>query len=135
MSSIRFNSVDALPDRWRDQAIAKLGTMPARSREQKQRKSKYGAQRVTVDGIAFDSKRESRRYLVLKDMHASGEIKRFHRQVIFDLDGGIIYRCDFQVFKNDGSVSYQDSKGVSTKEFKIKMRLLRAKFGIEVELV
>jgi hypothetical protein len=132
----RYPSVEALPAHWQEQARRQLG-MRAREAEtaKPQRKSKYGAKRVTVDGIAFDSKRESRRYELLKAMQAAGEIKRFHRQVTFDLEGGVIYICDFQVFHLDDSVVYEDSKGVRTKEFNMKRRMVRARYGVEIILV
>jgi hypothetical protein len=134
MPALRVASIDLLPARYRDSAMRQLG-MRSREPETAKRTSKYGAKRMTVDGIGFDSKRESRRYLTLKDMQANGEIKRFHRQVKFDLEGGVIYICDFQVFHLDDTVVYEDSKGVRTKEFNMKRRMVRARYGVEIVLV
>ena len=131
---LRYASVDQLPPQWRDAAAKQLGHAARREHHGKKR-SKYGAQRVLVDGIWFDSKREARHYALLKHMQLAGEIKRFHRQVIFDLEGGVIYKCDFQVVLNDDSIEYRDAKGVKTKEFAIKRRMVRGRYGVEIILV
>lgn len=53
----------------------------ARRRQQ----SKYGAHKVEVDGIMFDSKKEAVRYSVLKAMEKEGIIWDLQRQVKFVL--------------------------------------------------
>lgn len=132
--SLRYQSLDALPVRWQEAARRQLGTSAPRESESK-RKSKYGSKRITVDGILFDSKREARRYELLKQMHKAGEIQGFHRQVQFDLEGGVIYRCDFLIHHLDGSYVFEDVKGVRTKEFNMKRRMVRARYGVEIVLV
>lgn len=129
---IRFASVEMLPEKWRTQARRQLGHVEKRDAP---KRSKYGAKRITVDGILFDSKREARRYALLKHMQSAGEIKRFHRQVIFDLEGGVIYRCDFLVVHNDDRLEYVDAKGIKTKEFRIKQRMVKGRYGVEISLV
>ena len=47
--------------------------------------SKYNSRKTTVDGITFDSKKEARRYLVLKQMEQDGEIKNLRLQVPVEL--------------------------------------------------
>ena len=47
--------------------------------------SKYNSRKTTVDGITFDSKKEARRYLVLKKMEQDGEIKNLRLQVPVEL--------------------------------------------------
>jgi hypothetical protein len=132
--ALRVGNVELLPPAYRDQARAKLGVPTAREPETKPKakRSKYGATRVNVDGILFDSKREARRYERLKLLLAAGEIKRFHRQPIFDLEGGVIYRADFLVVHNDDRVVYEDAKGVATKEYRMKRRMVRARYGVEI---
>jgi len=49
--------------------------------------SKYRAKRVTIDGINFPSKVQSRYYLHLKQLQAAGEIEYFLRDVRFDVLG------------------------------------------------
>ena len=47
--------------------------------------SKYYNQKITVDGITFDSKKEYRRYRELCLMERAGEIDNLERQVKFEL--------------------------------------------------
>ena len=49
------------------------------------KKSKYGANKVEVDGIKFDSQRESKRYIELKQLERAGIIKDLQLQVVFEL--------------------------------------------------
>ena len=48
-------------------------------------KSKYGAKKVEIDGIIFDSKKEGRRYQELKMLQKAGEISNLQRQVKYIL--------------------------------------------------
>ena len=48
-------------------------------------KSKYKADKVVVDGVKFDSKREARRYRELKLLEKAGEISDLQMQVKFVL--------------------------------------------------
>lgn len=47
--------------------------------------SKYGAKKVTVDGITFDSRDESKRYKELKAMLDEGKIDNLRMQVPYEL--------------------------------------------------
>ena len=47
--------------------------------------NKYGNQKVEIDGMIFDSKREARRYLELAALEKAGEIQDLQRQVEFEL--------------------------------------------------
>ena len=38
------------------------------------KRSKYGNRKVTIEGINFDSEREAKRYLILKDYQNKGDI-------------------------------------------------------------
>lgn len=49
------------------------------------RHSKYGAKKVTVDGITFDSRDESKRYKELKAMLDEGKIDNLRMQVPYEL--------------------------------------------------
>lgn len=51
----------------------------------KEKKSKYKNEKVTIDGIKFDSKKEANRYLELKLLEKQGLIKYISRQVRFVL--------------------------------------------------
>lgn len=97
---------------------------------------KYGAVRVELDGIKFDSKAEGRYYLQLKQRVAQGEVLVFLRQVPFHLPGGVRYVCDFQEFHADGSVHFIDVKGMQTPTFKAKKKMVESLYSpIEIELV
>ena len=76
----------------------------------------------TVDGILFDSKKEARRYGDLKLMRKAGVVSFFLRQVPFHLPGKTTYRCDFVVFYADGTVAFEDVKGMRTQAYKLKKR-------------
>ena len=47
--------------------------------------NKYNARKVTIDGIAFDSKKEAARYRDLKLMQRAGEIRGLQLQVEYEL--------------------------------------------------
>lgn len=95
--------------------------------------SKYNASKVKIDGITFDSKREAARYQELKLLERAGEIKelRVHPKYRlldgFDFNGEhyrpINYFADF-AYKENGKYIIEDTKGVQTSVFRIKMKLL-----------
>ena len=47
--------------------------------------SKYNSRKTTVDGFTFDSKKEAKRYLELKQMEKDGLIHKLQLQVPFEL--------------------------------------------------
>lgn len=104
---------------------------------EKKNKSKYNAKKVTVDGITFDSKKESKRYLELKAMEKVGAIQKLQLQVPFVLiekskyGRSIKYVADFVYIKN-GSKIVEDVKGVKTPVYKLKKRLMAEKYGIVI---
>ena len=98
------------------------------------KKPKYHNVKTVVDGIAFDSKRESIRYQVLKRWEQAGEISDLRLQVAFELfpsqrrDGKVVelpckYVADFTYMK-DGEFVVEDSKGAKTTEYKIKRKAM-----------
>lgn len=97
-------------------------------------RNKYSAQRVEVDGMRFDSKKEAARYGELKTLRAAGQVSHFLRQVPFHLPGQTVYRVDFVVFWADGRVTYEDVKGVETKEFRLKKRQVEELYPVEIEV-
>lgn len=48
-------------------------------------RSKYGAKKVTIDGVTFDSKKEARRFNDLTQLARAGQIVNLRRQVKFVL--------------------------------------------------
>lgn len=100
--------------------------------------SKYRAKRTVVDGISFDSKREAQRYQELRLMERAGEIRGLRRQVPFpiEINGLLIttYMADF-VYRVPGAEvdTIEDAKGVRTKEYRLKKRMVRAVYGRDIK--
>lgn len=77
-----------------------------------------------VDGKRFDSKLEANRYEQLKLLQLAGEVKWFIRQPRFELAGGITYIADYLVHWDNLNVTVEDVKGMETKDFKLKKKLM-----------
>ena len=97
------------------------------------RGTKYGSSKTEVDGIVFDSRKESRRYEQLKLMEKAGEITGLQLQPVFELQEGfrdnkgvwrrpITYKADF-LYIEEGKTIVEDVKGMQTDVFKIKMKM------------
>lgn len=118
--------------------------------------NKYNAKKVVVNGIVFDSKKEERRYKELVLLERAGKINGLRRQVEFELlpaqyepdtvgprggvkKGKIIerkcsYVADF-VYVEDGKVVVEDTKGMRTKDYVIKRKLMYHVHGIRIKEV
>lgn len=101
--------------------------------------SKYHNRKVTVDGITFDSVKEASRWQELKMLERAGEITALVRQVKIELIPKTkLYRAcyyipDFTYFdKRVQKTIYEDVKGMKTKEYLLKRKLLYWRHGIEV---
>lgn len=101
--------------------------------------SKYNAQKTTVNGITFDSKKEANYYCELMMLQAGGVVKKFDMQVPYELQPGyrnrqgkkirpIKYLADFVVEFKDGHKEVVDVKGFRTKEYELKKKLLLYKY-------
>lgn len=115
------------------------------------RRSKFGNKKVTVFGIAFDSKREAQRYLELVSMERAGKIKNLQTQVPFELippirdnnDKLIQRSCDYvadfvySTVSDDGTTTrvVEDAKGYRTEVYKIKKKLMLWQYGIQIKEV
>lgn len=104
--------------------------------------SKYHSTKTTVNGITFDSQKEARRYSELLILFESGKISDLRLQVNFTLQEGftthdgkrikpIVYKADF-AYCLDGQFIIEDVKGVKTKEYLMKKKMLRDKFGFDI---
>jgi hypothetical protein len=108
----------------------------------KRSRPKYGNKKTVVDGITFDSKWESQRYLYLKSLEKAGRIKNLELQPRFLITVNsqkiCTYVADFQYDKEtkDGDWKHiiEDAKGVETPEFKLKNKLMKAVHNIEIYL-
>jgi len=98
-------------------------------------KHKFGAVRTECDGIKFDSKIEARYYKKLKIAKESGELLFFLRQVPFHLPGGVRYVVDFVEFWADGEVKFTDVKGMETKDFIMKKKMVESLYPITINVV
>lgn len=121
-------------------------------------KSKYNAKKVEIDGIKFDSVKESRRFLELKAMEEAEVISDLKRQVKYVLipaqrepdtvgkRGGKIkgkllerecsYVADFVYNDVQGNTVVEDVKGYrgggAYEIFKIKRKLMLYVHGIKI---
>lgn len=119
-------------------------------------KNKYHSRMLTRNGESFDSIKEYRRYCELLLLQRAGAITELQRQVPFELipvqrepdaigkRGGVIkgkviehsvkYIADF-VYKQDGYTVVEDTKGVKTKDYVIKRKLMLYVHGIQIREV
>ena len=107
-----------------------------------EKKSKYGNKRVGIDGIKFDSQKEADYYCELKLQKREGELKWFLCQVPIVCNEGdnttkpIRYYADFLVCRRDGILEFVDvkaSKTFQTKVYKLKKKLVKSQWGIEIK--
>ena len=105
--------------------------------------SKYHAQKTMVDGILFDSKREAERYQELKLLEKTGWIQNLQRQVKYELipplkktgektERAVTYTADF-VYEENGETVVEDVKGMRTKEYRLKRKLMIWRYGIWIK--
>jgi len=122
--------------------------------------TKYNATKVTIDGHTFASKHEANRYMELKLLERAGSITDLQMQVKFVLipsqyepdivkvlksgkekvvKGKLIerecsYIADF-VYQYNGKTVVEDAKGMRTKEYVIKRKLILERYGIRISEV
>lgn len=119
----------------------RISAADAKTLLQKPKKAKYRNVRVVIDGIKFDSKREGAYYAELKIRERAGEVSAVELQTPFALvgpDGTLIstYKADFCFWDHTADrFRVIDVKGVETKEFRMKKRLMKSLKGIEIEVV
>jgi len=101
------------------------------------RKNKYGNKRTLYSGRTYDSKKEAERAIELDILLRAGKIKGWEAQpsFYFEHDGIKIcrYNADFKVENLDGTVDIEDVKGVKTAVYRIKKKMLKAFYGIDVK--
>lgn len=109
---------------------------------------KYRNEKTKVDGITFDSKHEAERYKELRMLEKAGKIRDLKRQqkyvlipALRDHDGKCIerqcvYISDFEYFDIDQDRHIvEDAKGMRTKEYIIKRKLMLYQYGIRIHEV
>lgn len=109
--------------------------------------SKYKAQKTTVDGITYDSRKEAQRAQELRLMLKAGIISNLREQVPYELipaqkneygkviERAVIYKADFVYDDEKGKTVVEDTKGVRTKEYILKRKLLLYMYGIRIREV
>lgn len=96
---------------------------------------KFNAKRTEYNGRKYPSKLEAKYAAYLDTLVASGDIIFFLQQVPFLLPGGIIYRLDFMEFHKNGDIIFTDVKGVETKEFILKKKLMEDTYPFTLNIV
>lgn len=122
--------------------------------------AKYNNKKITIDGITFDSRREANRFRELQFLEKAGEIFNLRRQVKFVLipahyeeikrynkkgerlknekkciERECCYIADFVYIDQNGEKVVEDTKGVRTKEYIIKRKLMLDRYGIKIKEV
>ena len=137
----------------RQQILEKLGQDQARKAMDKPKKYHNRKCTVTIPGsvkqITFDSVKEARRFGELELMKNTGKIRDLRLQVNFTLQEGfttasgerirpIVYRADF-VYQEPSPTGWrtvvEDVKGVRTKEYSMKRKMMLEKFGVDIREV
>lgn len=123
--------------------------------------NKFRNKKITVDGDTFDSRREYKRFKELQILERAGEISNLRRQVQFLLipaqweeyerygkngrrltngrrcaERECSYVADF-VYRDNatGRKVVEDTKGMRTKDYIIKRKLMLHKHGIKIKEV
>jgi len=105
--------------------------------------SKYRNKKVEIDGLKFDSQKEGRRYLELKNLSRGGYIQGLECQpkFWFEIEGHrlaiggrvVSYTADFKYYEAGSDVAtIEDVKGFKTPVYKLKRALMKAVHGIDV---
>lgn len=122
-------------------------------------KRKYGNKKIQAGGQVFDSKKEYKRFCELSLLERAGEITNLQRQVPFllipeqrgpsvekyqkgprkgqlkpgpVLERKVVYIADF-VYQENGETVVEDTKGIKTKEYIVKRKLLLYRYGIRIK--
>lgn len=99
-------------------------------------RSKFGNKKTLYNGRLYSSKKEASRAYELDLLQAGGIIRKWEAQIpfAFQLNGVKIckYICDFRVFYKDGRVEIEDVKGFRTDIYRLKKKLMKAFYEIEI---
>lgn len=124
--------------------------------------SKYGARKITNSSGTYDSKLEYYRFLFLQQLVAEKKITRLRRQVPYELipkqfkevvvqlktkqkkkqivaESACYYLADFVYCTKDTDGEWkevvEDTKGVRTRDYIIKRKLMLYRYGIAIKEV
>lgn len=114
------------------------------------KRNKFNAQKIELDGMTFDSKKEHKRYIELKAMQQRGEIFGLEHHTKFELapktklDGekrakpALRYFADFTYYNITGEYIVEDVKSAATRKlasYRTKKHLMKTVFNIDVREV
>lgn len=124
--------------------------------------SKYKSKRTVVNGRVFDSRKEARRYQELLLLERAKQISNLRLQVPFELipaqytlsdevytkgvhkgerkrgaciEKAVTYKADFVYTDIGGNTVVEDVKGIKTKDYIIKRKLMLSVYGIRISEV
>lgn len=110
-------------------------TRPLSKTDGDMRRNKFNAKPTVVDGIRFASQKEARRYQALRLLEKAGEVAQLELQPRYPLVVNKVkvgtYVADFAYYEKRGHV-VEDSKGVRTPIYRLKAKLVKALYGIEI---
>ncbi len=174
--AFHFDTVDEMPEGMRRLYESQYGADGAKKKSTKPKaapkeplkekggKNKLHAQKVEVDGIVFDSKRESKRYLELRALEAAGKISELRMQVRYSLlpearepdtmgprggvkrgkviERGVDYYADFEYIDNETGQrvtedvkGYRDPQSAAYAKFVLKRKMMLYFHGIRIKEV
>lgn len=114
---------------------------------------------MRYNGIVFDSKKEAQRYIELRLLERAGKISNLELQKAFELipaqyetsadfytrgknkgerkkgkciEKAVIYKADFCYVDENGYTVVEDVKGIKTKDYIIKRKLMLFVHGIKI---
>lgn len=100
---------------------------------------KYRNQPIVAQGVRFDSKKEAKRYEQLKLLERNQEVRNIRLQVSYNLVVGDVivgrYRADFvyeELRKGQWNEVVEDVKGFVTPMYRLKRKLMKAIYGIDI---
>lgn len=111
------------------------------------KKNKYHAVKYTLGGETFDSQKEAYRWQELRSLLDHGEISDLRRQVAYQLipsqrdvlghviERPVTYIADFVYTDKDGNEIVEDAKGMKTREYVLKRKMMLYIKGIKVKEV
>ena len=98
--------------------------------------NKYRAKKVVIDGIRFASLKEGRRYNELKLLVKAEEIFDLTLQPKYTIKHNNIkictYRADFTYTDVRGVETIEDVKGFKTPVYRLKKKMMKAFYGIDI---
>lgn len=107
------------------------------------KRTKFKAVKTVALGVTFDSKAEASRYVQLKILEKNEKIKNLQLQVEYELipkqklsngkhERSCKYKADFVYELPDGQIVCEDVKGMKTKDYIIKRKLMKFVHNIEI---